>query len=72
MTYGLRKHTGMKVLCCQLRAVDHGGAVGLGNSFAIAVGEIDIVALIVKPVHFTAIVFKQVLDTIGIIVFGRS
>jgi len=53
------------------RVLNNRTTVRIRNRLAITIRKIHVVP-IPKTIHFTAIVFKQVLDFIGTVVLGRG
>ena len=55
----------------QVGGIDYGVcAVGPGNGLAPAIGEIDIITPVVKPVYLATLMFKEVFHFVSLVVFG--
>lgn len=52
------------------RVPDGRGTVGAGKCLSVAVGEVDIMAAVIKPVYFTTVMFKEVIYSIVLVVLG--
>jgi len=56
---------------CHLDLVPDSSAVSLRNGFTVAIGEVYIIPIVIKPVHFAAFVLKEIIYAISSIVGRR-
>jgi len=53
-----------------MNRVPDGRTVGAGDRLSVAVGEVNVVASVIKPVYFTTVMFKKIIYSIVPVVLG--